>query len=664
MSDDLFAALEALRSDPALADVFSRPSAAASTTATDHRNSSATHRSPSKADRHVLFGTDPGSSPQSSRSYATAINRGSGAESASLDFLRHRAEQREELGVAHWLTRHRQEVTEADQRRMENRLRAEHLFATAQLAAESFRDASTLGEEHAAEAAWTAPPLEKQSAAGSSSSAQYPRRANTPPQRSSPSPPPPQERSSITSRLIPNAANAHGAASSGLPSVERSDAATAELRRSPPPPPPEVLNEEANYAAKVRALALPAPQQAYPAHRSTPPPAGSSLFGQRSPSPGQTAMSRWLIDSAEGTAASASRTRLDRSERADRNVHSDTIHLLRKAVTDRDEQIVRLERRLREQQQHFDASIQDARREHDAALRHADQRAALLETEISELTKMIATTNMEATRDAHAALTEAHATFTQYCETLRDEMASILKGHQIAMDLRLHEVIEAADLTNRSCRETYIVEKAEVITHEKEALLQRLAREQDLMLREAEVSLQDSLERQMLSKLRADVRHYVTEAADSLLIPKLKSVLGTDVETYFGRTVRTLVDAALNDGARRMREELAVELTKNRDELSTLSSTLAAETMASTAQLVESAEIERYRQMFEDLKASAERRADEHRSEVGQQAEHTQRMTERIRDLEEQLQGEKVIAQKLAAEVVTARAAMTKSVLQ
>jgi hypothetical protein len=368
---------------PALADVFSRPSAAASTTATDHRNSPATHRSPSKAERHVLFGTDPGASPQSSRNYATAINRGSGAESASLDFLRHRAEQREELGVAHWLTRHRQEVTEADQRRMENRLRAEHLFATAQLAAESFRDASTLGEEHAAEAAWTALPLEKQSAAGSSSSAQYSRRANTPPRRSSPSPPPPPERNSITSRLVPNTTNTHGAASSGLSSVERSDAATAEMRRSPPPPPPEALNEEANYAAKVRALALPAPQQAYPSHRSTPPPAGSSLFGQRSPSPGQTAMSRWLIDGAEGTAAATSRTRLDRSERADRNVHSDTIHLLRKAVTDRDEQIVRLERRLREQQQHFDASIQDARREHDAALRHADQRAALLETEIN-----------------------------------------------------------------------------------------------------------------------------------------------------------------------------------------------------------------------------------------------------------------------------------------
>lgn len=562
MADDLFAALNALRGDPMLQEVLSG-------TTDDDRRLGARSESPSAK---LVASQSPRRHQDPDR-----------LDTDELKFLRERQQARETLGTPHWLSRHRDELTRSDHKRLDARLRAERLFANAQLEYEGFQ-------------------AEKKERTGS------PDHSHVPSPKWMDHLPPEAEPSEI----------AAAARDAGV-SVE----AARESFRFPDP------DTDADFADS-EPLATHGPVNAEQNYREK----QSQLGSVTSPR---------AIGTSPAPIAAASVV--------------DTQAELLEAIRSRDASIDRLQKELNEARRDHADQLQRVQGDGQHQLDAANQRVALLRAQVTELLAEQSRLQTTAAEEAQRSVNEAHACFVEHAETVRAEMRALLGTYERAVECRLQELAESAQLTVSAARDAFTVEKADVIMHEKDMLLQRLTREQDLMLREAEVSLVEALEQQITDKVKLEVKRYTVEQADSLLLPKLEAALGSDVQSLFRSNVQPLVEKEIDKQGRELHSQLQAALAYSAEQLQALSASLAAATISQSAEIVDRDELNKQLAVFKELQTEADEAARRYREREEAHREQQQEMRDRISALEGDVEAERKVAKTLAEELLRLRRA-------
>jgi hypothetical protein len=611
MSDDIIRAMQELRRDPAIADIVG--------------DAAGTPRAvlPTRAD-----------SPPSAQLKQTPA-------SPSSAFITRRNRDPDEMGVLNWVSKHRDELSDADARRLDHRLRAEHLFATAQLEMERFNVDSISSrtaqqEEDAVRRADLALPAVLQSVAptGDEMLPTQVLSMATPVRAAAPSP-------AVSPAPALALAAASPAAVTPTPYAHEPLAATADLSHmsataGPPAgylprggaPVPVAhstsllidtekelgaLDEESNYAAKQRLLA-------------------------------QDDKARALVPGgyAAGSAAAAVSPRASRHD-AD---------VLLEAIHQRDRTIHHLEQQLAQEREHFEDTLRRTKDDNEQLRRHSDSRVTILAAQLDEISRQSITAQSSATSDAQSALQNTESMFAKHADDLREETTALLRNYQFELDARLRHVVETADLTVRSVREAHVVEKGEVIVQEKDGLVQRLAREQELMLREAELRLRDDTTRSSIATMKAEVERYIADKTEAEIVPRVQTQIAQDAVGAFGGALRDEVAAMVREGMDELRETLRREVAAENERLQLLSATLATETMSTSAALLDEGAVNEHMALFQQLQREAADTAARRRDGEEEHAELVKQLRRRTSQLEDDLTTERRVSKSLAAELL------------
>lgn len=383
--------------------------------------------------------------------------------------------EREHVGVGNWLQRHRDDLSNSEAKRVDSRLRSEHMFALSQLEFERFMAEKKLHEEELTKA------LDK---VGSKPAPQEENHDDQVLRCES------IDREVQTTYVVETTAGSLPAAAVvPAEALFAGDPENSGKRRMLDVPSVMLdtvkdlgpLDEDANYAKKVEQMGLQMP----------------SAASYRSPRP----------TVAETTEISA----------------------LKEAVNQRDSTIRRLERLIREDRDYYESAISKHKAETEQQRLLSESRIAALRGQIDQLVTDSEATKRKKEEDWETKLEKMQSAYDQSVNTIRAQAEAQLTAAHEEVERTVRDVVARADASVRQARDAYRLERSEVLGREKDSLAARLAKELDVLIREAELRLREDVEGQLLEKLQHDMEKKLRGQMRSELMPLVQSQLVADV---------------------------------------------------------------------------------------------------------------------------------------
>lgn len=506
-SKELFESLRQLRSDPLVAAVLrgdgEQQDSRLGTEAIAHGG----HRESSPPTQSAYLQQVPSHSRDRSHPATTADElRQVALAHESNQFLRNRDATRASVGVNNWVHNHRGEVDAAEARRVENRLKAEKMFAQTQLDVEKFRlehqyrksldtEKQRPQTEHAEQhnARLDFGEDEQQEISGSSPVKQT---QTTPPDAAleATAQPHAYHPVSTTNALPARLQHVGGDAPLSFLSPFHSEIQRFHTTASPQLNTDEFygpVDEDENYRVKALAVAT----------------------------------------SYEGAnALTDPYTNLRKEKNEDMFARNDELAALRDAVEQRDRTIKRLERQLAQDRDYYEQEIQryksDAHEERIAS----EGRVTALRAQIDQLV------SSRAGRNAHETTIEEmtvklQAVQRMYRESIDDIRRAAATRNELlerTCEERIKDVSQRAEDAIRQAKETYRVDRSEYLTSQKDRLVELVQREQNLLLREAESSLKSVVEVSVREKLITEIELAFRKHLQADILPALRDQIRVD----------------------------------------------------------------------------------------------------------------------------------------
>ena len=514
-SSELIAALRELRGDPVVASVLrGEPDPA-----TRSRLKTVVDLNPSAASGEI--------EPPRSHHVETQL------------YYRSRDADREAVGVENWLQHHREALSASESKRLENRLRAEHLFAASQLeigqlkadhaesSARLFQQTEDLQkqrhrdaeEQEALDARQYAEKLQRTTdiellsplpmepyAAENMSSAQRQPRA------------PSMDTSVQTpSFLAPRGAILYEPSAeptlytSGILPTSSLVMDTSQLGE---------IDEEKNYAEKARLVG----SIASPQPRSGSANAIQATTSTRSP-PGTS-----MMHLHQSTIASPKNGRSTYAKEAS----ATELTALKEAVEQRDRTIRRLEKQLHEDHVYYETQLARAKQDLQQAELMADSRVTALRAQLDEALsrRRPGSSSIEYTaEEVQQKLLSVQQMYRANLEEIKAASSRALDAVQEATEARVIDVTTKAEKSIAEAREAFRRDRFDSLSKEKEQLLQVLTREMELALRESEISFRDSIHEAVSAKIRDEIQVVFRRHLKSDVLPTVQLKMVADVRS-------------------------------------------------------------------------------------------------------------------------------------
>jgi hypothetical protein len=424
----------------------------------------------------------------------------------SNQFLRNRDATRASVGVNHWVHNHRGEVDAAEARRVENRLKAEKMFAQTQLDVEKFR------LEH-----------------------QYRSLPDAP--KAAPHQVPPG-----------NAFESNAAPLANAYEFTDHEGGSSPVKQTQTTPPDIPLVGTEDQQSQYRPVAA----HVHPYHPST--------SGDRAPlslfSPLHAEMERFYttaspqlntddvygpVDEDENyrvkalaavtnNASSGNDDGAHYSHGEDLFQRNTEVAALREAVEQRDRTIKRLERQLAQDRDYYEQEIQRYKSDaHEERIAN-EGRVTALRAQIDQLVSSRAGRNAHETtiEDMTVKLQAVQRMYRESIDEIRRAAASRNELLEKTCEERIKVVAQRAEDAIRQAKEAYRVDRSEYLTSQKERLVELVQREQNLLLREAEASLKDVVEASVRDKLITEIELAFRKHLQADILPALRDQMRAD----------------------------------------------------------------------------------------------------------------------------------------
>jgi hypothetical protein len=513
-SNDLITALRELRSDPLVASVLrGEPDSATS------------------ARLKSVVDALPGSCGTNAR--VTPPSNASCSQLETQLYYRSRDADRDAVGVENWLQHHREALSASESKRLESRLRAEHLFAASQMeigllkaehaetSARMFLQTEELKKQRLRDA-------EEQEGLEARQYADKLQRTATDIDVLSPLPqqPPGSAGGASVDRRIARAASVDTSVQTPSflaprgailyePSEEPSLYASGVLPSSSLLIDTSQLgeiDEEKNYAEKARLY--------------------GSLAGG-SPPPGSTGAPSTSALGLSATKPSAGRSAGTHT----RDAAAVEVAGLREAVEQRDRTIRRLERQLHEDRVYYETQLSRAKQDLQQAEMMADSRVAALRAQLDEALsrRRPGTSSVEYTADeVQQKLLAVQQMYRANLEELKEASSRAFETVQEQSEARILEVTSRAEKAIADARESFRRDRFDSLAKDKEQLMLVLTREMELALRESELAFRDSIHEAVSSKIRDEIQLVFRKHLQSDVLPTVQIKMVQDVRSQVG----------------------------------------------------------------------------------------------------------------------------------
>jgi hypothetical protein len=494
-------------------------------------------------------------------------------------FLHRREDQRDSVGTIHWLEHHRDELSQSEKKRLENRLRAENMFALAQLEYDQFVSDVKNRSQHNPASAVKVGGAGRENDAVAPSSTKVAHHADPVEERRPPTPQPHYTKSNSGApyqATEPAGVQTRGGnvldhgAGSALPA-----AALASLGMRPTPtmtdhPSTAPLDsEEEIYRRKLKELTGRSTPIAQSVQRETANGyAEAAMPGSHSPSAAAGANNTQRTESfmapnshspdvghpdlrPRQTLSSAQAILPSRETSLQRRFDLDYAALV-EAVEQRDRTIARLERLLREDKEYYEGQLVQKRNEIVHLQNSTELRIQAMKQEMQTLLHASKKASDMDHHDVREKLSVIEANYLRSAAELRTEFNVLIQNYHNDCDRRMREVTEEAERTMREARDTYSIDYSKALEAERRRLLDRLGKDQENMLREAELQLRTELEKTLFARVKTALEANIRAQLRTELLPLVRSELMSTIKTqlirYMEDEARVIVAEELSKG--------------------------------------------------------------------------------------------------------------------
>ena len=423
-------------------------------------------------------------------------------------YFEDRESAREGVGTRNWLQTHREELSASEKKRLDTRLRAENMFAVAQMEYEQLVNdlrGNGKAQDDVGHREYDDP--RPQSTQSTPAADRY---------RSSPAPQQPS--GPVASVHTPSPTEHrrgyvldHGRSSS-LPAAAAASLHRVEVEDAAP-----MEDEETIYRRKLRELHGDEPSQ--PRGRSPPPETASGAH-----------------QSPANMHSSKAASLPYRQNEAQRRFDQDYAALM-EAVQQRDRTIERLERLQREDRDYYEGQLLQKKAELENVRSACEARISAMKSEMTHLLDRTQHASQASNHDVKAQLASIEASYERGLGELRTEFNSLLTNYQAECERRMREITEAAEKAVRVARDSYNIDHSKALDEERQALVSRLQKEQDLMLRDAELKLRTELEKVLFNRVKASLEGAVRAQLRQELLPVVQRELTAQLKAQLTSTM-------------------------------------------------------------------------------------------------------------------------------